>query len=299
MLKQFILLAAILIAISSCKKGSDASPTPPAKDTSYLRKTVNIYSFDLSGKKLADSSVFKWVYDSKGRVVLYTTNNNNGGDIDTTITSYGTNQITYDVVVYIQGAFSSRSHGVYFYNSQGLVDSTIDTGTNVNINNGVSSTVTYANTGVVVYYFDANGHDTLDVSYTITNNIKSLNSITRNTYTNNTLSTVDSYTANGIRKYSAQWSAGNITTDSEFDFTDGTLWFTHNYTYSSILSGGFYGYVDTKNLLATFQEISAGFPVNSYSETLTYTFDDANRVSSATRKYSNGRGDQQEIYTYY
>ena len=299
MQKQLILLAVILITISSCKKGSSAPPTPPAMDTSYLRKTEITYTYDVAGKKLADSSITKWAYDSKGRPVLYVSNYSNGINIDTTSNTYGSNQVTYDGVVYSSGTLFSHSHKVSFYNSKGLVDSSISTGTSFDIINGIPSPTNYASTDITVYYFDVSGNDTLDVMYTITNGTKALSGMTRKTYINNTLSTLDSYSGNGIKYYSVQWAAGNITTDAEYNYLDGTPIFTHNYTYSSVLSGGFYGYTGTKNLLATFEEINVGFPVNNYSETLSYSFDSVNRVSSVTRKYSNGHGDQQEIYTYY
>ena len=305
MLKQILLLSTVLVIISSCKKGSDGTPapptppTPPAKDTSYLRKTEINYYYDATGKKLPDSSITKWTYDSKGRAVLVITNNTFPIEVDSSLYSYGTGQTTNDYISYAQGTLLSRERLVEFYNSKGLVDSSIQSGTSVNPNYGNPIVTNIASTGITAYYYDANGNDTLDIAYGLVNNVKTIGRVTRNSFINNTLTATAEYTPSGIKIYSSQWSAGNITSDSEFYFSDGTLQLSHNYTYSGVLSGGLYGYVGNKNLLATFASADPNFAANNYSETVSYTFDDANRVSTITYVYSNGQGNSQELYTYY
>lgn len=298
-MKPVILFTIILIAICSCKKGGSNSPVPPAKDTSYLCKTEIDYTYDQTGKKLPDSNITKWAYDSKSRVVLRSDNLYNGNQIDTSISSYGSGLTTYDRVSYYNGTLSSRTHEVDFYNSQGLVDSIVESGINVFIVNGKPIANNVASNGITLYYFDAAGNDTLDLIYGVMNNIRSLGGITRKTYLNNSLSTLTSYTASGIKTFFNQWDAGNMTTFTQFDPVDGTQVFSQNFTYTNFPSGGFYAFSGNKNLPATVVQTSTLPTGNSFSETFTYAFDDANRVSTVTNQYSTSQNNQVEVYTYY
>jgi hypothetical protein len=300
MIKQAALFAAIVLTAFSCSKNKPATPTPPVKDTAYLRKTLTVYSYDLSGMKTADSSIEKWTYDSKGRPTLDVRLSYDGGYIDSSTFTYTSSQTTTDAVIHSNGFLISQSHSVLFLDARGRADSITEIGTNYNSNNGVITPSSY-NT-VSVYYKDANGNDTLDVAYNLSTGGRMKGGIVRKTYDNNMLSTVEEIAASGIKTYAAQWTDGNIMSDTEWSFTDGTQFLSHIYTYTTVLSGGFYGYNDTKNLMATFTSNDVLFPSNSYTGTNTYTFDDANRVSTMTQTYSNtstGSAKTLSIYTYY
>jgi hypothetical protein len=300
MIKQSILLAAIALTVFSCSKSNSTTPTPPAKDTAYLRKTLTIYPYDLSGTKTADSSIEKWTYDSKGRPTMDVRLSYNGDHIDSSKFTYTSSQTITDAVVRSNGTLLSQSHSVHFLDTREFAESTTVAGTNYNIYNGVGIPSPYSE--VTVFYKDANGNDTLDVDYNLSTGGRLRGNIVRKTYSNNILSTVEEITASGIKFYSAQWTDGNIMSDTEYDFTDGTQFLSHIYTYSNELSGGLYGYNDTKNLMATFTSNNALAPSNSYTGTNTYTFDDANRVSTMTQTYSYttpGSSKSLSIYTYY
>jgi hypothetical protein len=298
-MKPVILLVAILIAISSCNKGgSGTPPAPPAKDTSYLRKTEIVYRYDLSGNKLPDSSITKWAYDSKGRVVFECDKAYNGSNTDTFNTSYGSGLITTDVVYYSNGVLQGKTHQENYLNSQGWSDSTVFNSTSFVVNNG--NPVVFNNSNIIVsaYFPDSNGNDTLDMYYSYVNNIKTVSSITRKIYLNNVLDSSVSYLPGWVKTQSFQWNAGSLMNETDYN-PDGSVKATDNYTYTNILSGGFYGYTGGKYLQATTSDTGIYAPGGSISETYTYTFDSANRVSSMLQKFSGTYGNIQSVYMYY
>jgi hypothetical protein len=298
-MKPIILLVAILIALSSCKKGvSGTSPTPPAKDTSYLRKTEIVYSYDLSGNKLPDSTITKWAYDLKGRVIFQCDNYNKGSETDTFNTSYGSGQITYDGVDYRNGVLSSKTHRVDYYNSNGLSDSSVISSSSFTVNNGNPIVFNNTITSVVAYFFDSYGNDTLDIYSSITNNVKSVTSISRKTYVNNVLSSSVSYTPGWVKVQSSQWDAGSLISEIEYN-SDGSVEATYNYSYTNTPAGGFYGYTGGKDLEATELETGIFAPGGNLTETFSYSFDSFNRVNSMLQKFSTAYGNIQSFYTYY
>jgi hypothetical protein len=136
-IKPSILLIGIAIGIFSCHKDSTSStPTHPALDTVYLRKSQMFYSYDASGNKSADSGVWKWVYDDKRRQTMFVSNLGNGESVDSTVTSYSGNQAVTDYWVYGSGVLYSKGHQVFFYDANGNLDSARETGTSIIINNG-------------------------------------------------------------------------------------------------------------------------------------------------------------------
>lgn len=116
---------------------------------------------------------------------------------------------------------------------------------------------------------------------------------------NNSLTRVTSFAWNGFETNTSLWVDGNIMADSNWNFSDGSLMFTHSYIWSSVLSGGYYGYTDTKNLLAQGIQANSPFPSNNYTYTDTYTFDSANRVSTQKQVLSNQPGYGLTVTTYY
>lgn len=298
-MKPVILFVIILIAICSCKKsGSGTPPSPPAKDTSYLRKTEIVYRYDLSGNKTADSSITKWTYDSKGRVVFECDKSYNGSNVDTFNTSYGSGQITIDEVYYNNGVMSAKTHHEDYFNSQGWLDSTAYNSTSFGVNNGNPVVFNNSSTTVVTYFIDTYGNDTLDISYSYLNNIKTVSGITRKTYLNNVLSSSVSYSPGWVKYQAFQWQAGSLMNETEYN-PDGSVQATSNYTYTNIPAGGFYGYTGGKYLQATTSNTGFYAPGANISETYTYTFDSVNRVSSMLQKFSSTYGNVLSVYTYY
>jgi len=224
-------------------------------------------------------------------------NSGSGGNVDSTITSYSANQAVTDYWIFGRGVLYTQGHQVYYYDTRGYLDSVRETSMNVNPNNGSPDT-THSN-DVTVYYNDANGHDTTVISYDLSTGGRVMGNTTFNVYVNNTLSTSVTYTRNGVKNFSSSWLDGNVIADTVWNFTDASLLFTHSYSYSSVLSGGFYGYVGTKNLLSQGMQANSLFASNNYTYTDTYTFDTANRVGTQKEVISNQSGYHLIVYTYY
>jgi len=297
-IKLFILLTTMITGFFSCQKsGSTTTPTHPMVDTAYLRKTAIFYGYDASGNKTSDSTVWRWGYDDQRRQTLFVSRPASGDNVDSSITSYSANQAVTDYWIISEGVLYVKGHEVSFYNTKGYLDSVQETIMNISPNNGSPDT-THANT-VTVYYNDANGHDTTAILYDLSTGGRVRGNTTFSVYVNNSLTRVMSYTRDGVKTNSQSWTDGNIVADTTWNFNDGSLLFTHSYSFSSVLSGGFYGYVGTKNLLLQGTQANSPFGSSNYTYTNTYTFDTANRVSTQKEVLSNQPGYHLDVYTYY
>ena len=87
--------------------------------------------------------------------------------------------------------------------------------------------------------------------------------------------------------------------DTIWNFKDGSLLITHSFNYSSVLSGGFYGYTGTKNLISQVTQADPTFASSNYTYTDTYTFDTPNRVSTQKEGLSNQPGYHLDVFTFY
>ena len=290
-----ILVCSLLIAAISCKKG-DNSPgqTNPQTDTAYLFKTDLTYSYDSTGSHIQDSSVFNWTYDAQNRISTYTSEYTDGTKYSETY-SYTANQKIVNEVVYWKSTLLAQSKIVYYLNTNGRTDSSTSTGISNNILNGITSSTTYSD--ITYYHYDANGNNVADSTY---DNTHTLSSFGRRTYSNNSLISGASFQGNGMEKSTSTFLNGNVVADTTFDISSGMVFITRSYTYLPTLSGGFYTYTGTTNLLATFtQTFAQGGGMGITFSTYTYTFDKANRVSTVSQTSAAGKLIQKDIFIYY
>jgi hypothetical protein len=297
-IKLSILLTVTAIGFFSCQKtGSSITPTHPVVDTTYLRKTEIMYGYDASGNKSTDSTIWKWAYDDQRRPTSVIGKFNNGRYIDSSITTYSPGHSTMNLWIFNEGIISSIQQADNFYNAEGSLDSVRSTFISINPNNGSPDTT--RTNGVWVYYNDANGLDTMDVFYDLSSGGRAKGSTVVKIYVNNNLSKQLNFSPTGIRTYLSSWTGGNVILDTVWNYNDGSLAFIHSYDYSSVLSGGFYGYTGTKNLETQATQINVSSPGSNYTTTETYTFDDVNRVSTQKEVVSNMPGYTLIVYTYY
>jgi hypothetical protein len=293
--KPFILLISIAIGIFSCQKNSSSvTPTHPEADTTYLRKSEISYAYDAAGNKSSDSSTEKWVYDNQRRPILIV-GRSGSTYFDSTITTYSANQAVSDNWI-VGSVLQTRGHKVFFYDSKGYLDSVRETTVNISPNNGSPDTT--QSDYVTVYYNDANGHDTTNITYDVSaGRVKGATVFSF--YTNNSLTGMKTYAWNGVETNSSSWLDGNILADTVWDYSNGSLLFTHSYEYSSVLSGGFYGYAGTKNLVSKVTQATPVFAGSLVIFTDSYTFDALNRVSTQKEQRSDQTGYYLYVYTYY
>jgi hypothetical protein len=84
----------------------------------------------------------------------------------------------------------------------------------------------------------------MSVYYDLSKGVRLKYNTTLSFYVNNSLTRTVTFTQYGIKTNSSTWMDGNLLADTNWLAFDGTLLFWHNYNYSSVLSGGFYGYGD-------------------------------------------------------
>jgi hypothetical protein len=289
-------LLGILSAISACNKGSNgqSQTNPTAPDTVYLRKTLVTYEYNPAGSNtIQDSTLGQWAYDAQKRMISYIYHDA-GGQIDTNLYTYNTGQNGYYFALFSGSTLLERGTETDYLNSLNLIDSSVISVVSNIINNGVQTPET--STSIINYFYDGSGNDTLQAAYSVNNNVKTLSSTSHKTYANGALSSVVNLTANGLRTGGSVYAGGNIITDTAY--LNGTLQVVENFSYTSILSGGFYGPNGNKNLMATYAQISP-IPAESLSDAYTYTFDKSNRVSTVTLQNSSGQTTEKDIYTYY
>ena len=287
MKKIFLSLAALFFIFYSCTKSNSSNPAvPPKNDTSTLLKSEIVYALDANGNR-TDSSIATWIFDNNRNITSSTFTNKQTADSSSY--TYSSNQSTEYEVQYLNGSLISKSNNITYLNGKTNPDSLLQT--LYSINNGSSTTYT----SIIYYYYDQNGNDTLENFFNINNSLKTLGTIVRKTYSNNMLDSVIQINNNQITSLGL-YANGNVLTDTEY--TNGQAFLNHSYTYSNVLSGGIYFFTGTKNLMTIFTENFVQPPTSSTIETLNYTFDSINRVSTATRSKS-GVAYSEEVFNYY
>jgi len=284
-----LLLIICSAALVSCQKGNTITATE--QDTSYLRKTRIKYYYDDANTPPTDTANIKWLYDDKHRQTLQLTTSNHGQTVDSIITAYSADQVILDERTYWKGNLYAYIHGVQFFNSRGFRDSNVVT--------SVNNTSYYDNyKHLTVYYNDADGNDTLDRIYDMSPSpYGSLRTVVYKTYMDKSLTRTVWY-LDGNKEGVNTWVGGNAVNDSIGDWATGNL-VIHEYGYSNVPSGGYNGYIGSKNLLIFNKQRAPKDPSLDLDFSVTYTFDKAGRVSSAKGGKAGETGYYIEVNTYY
>jgi hypothetical protein len=190
-------------------------------------------------------------------------------------------------------------HNITYFNSNGFPDSSSIDQYRIDTIGGVSRS--FSSSIHTVYYNDASGNDTMDISYDLSNGERNQVGKYRRKFINGKLIKVESFTGLAeIKNYSSAWANGNMISDTAWNNQNGTLQYFRAYTYTDVPIGGYDGYQgkESGNLLSSY---TLTMPASSFNciANYTYTFDDKHRVSTNTQKISYLQGYSLSVYTYY
>ncbi|HSZ32513.1 MAG TPA: hypothetical protein VK772_04335 [Puia sp.] len=284
----FIFSCIIFIACSKSNTKTDSTQKIIESDSSTLVKTAINYNLQADGISAVDSSLYKYTYDDQRRIVEQTFA---GLDfLDTLNYSFLSDRYTMNSSAYLNGQLVSKTNEIYYQQIPGRTDSILSVTTGYGVQAGQN------NKSLARLYYDQNNQDTLENNYSFTTGVAVFNSSVNKYYTGSNLDSVTGRDIQGNLTYKDYYLNGNQTSALFYDNNVQTGVLT--FTYSNIPSGGIYYFVGSSNLLTGFTSFT--IPSNTtITQSVTYQFDAANRVSVILRDNHGTSPNQKEVFTYY
>jgi antitoxin component YwqK of YwqJK toxin-antitoxin module len=286
--RAFIVICVIFIACSKSNIKTDSVQLKVESDSSTLVKTSIIYNLGADGVSILDTSLYQYTYDDQRRIVEQTFAGS--GFLDTLNYSFLSDRYTMNLSAYLNGQLVSKTNDIYYQSVQGRTDSILSVTTGYGVQAGQNSK------SLAYLYYNLNNEDSLENDYGLTNGVEIFYSSINKYYTGSNLDSIVGRDTQGNLTYKNYYLNGNQTSEFSYDNNVPTGLLTS--IYSNIPSGGLYYFVGSSNLLTGFTSFTIPSST-TITESVTYQFDAANRVSVILRDNHGTSPNQKEVFTYY